>query len=254
MENIEDAITEISRQLRAAGLRVVDPFGPFKDAELVIYNIFQTDAKTGRPAAGDRTLIGYSKNQWWFQSWERTPGPGSETVEHWVPTVEEVIAVALRFYLGKSENIEGWLVPIHRHPGWEALRVRQLIARAQSLSQAEWDQVSRQFDEHYLQLVNEFGRSRRINRPGPWSWARWFACMAVLCEHEDPSSATLWIRRDLEEAFLVKEACPCCHSATLVRTSVPTHTNNYPHDHSTYKCIVCNQYSRRSGDRLVAQS
>ena len=240
-----DTIGEISRQLEAAGLKVVPPFGPFRGwTELIIYSRLQTNTQTGEEIGGERGVIGYSKEQWCFQSWERIPGPGEDTVEHRVSTMEEIITLTLHFFLGEPQHIEGWLVPFHRHPEWDVAHLRQVMAQAQSLSQAEWEQISHRFDEQYIQLVQEFGRSARMDRSGPWSWERWYACLAVALEHEDPSSPTLWIRRDLQEAFLVKQVCPVCHHPTLVRTSAPVHRWPPPPGFPTYTCQTCGQRSR----------
>ena len=240
-----DMIAEITRCLEAAGLKVVASFGPFKGwTELVVYGGFSIDPKTGWQLGGERATIGYQENCWCFQSWERIPGPGPETLEHHVSTGEEIVSVTQHFFLGEAQTIEGWLVPIHRHPEWNIPRLRQVIGQAQSLSQEEWNQVSQRFREQYIQLVQEFGRSIRTDRSGPWSWRRWYACMTVSLEHEDSSSPTLWIRRDLEEAFLVKEVCPVCHHPTLVRTSAPVQRWPPPPSFPTYTCQTCGQRSR----------
>jgi len=160
-----DMVAEIARCLETAGLKVAAPFGPFKGwTELVVYRSSRIDPKTGKQLDGERGTIGYSENRWCFQSWMRIPGPGDETLEHRVSTVEEIIAIVLQFFLGEPQNIEGWLVPTHRHPEWDIPRLRQIMAQAQSLSSGEWDQISQRFDEQYLQLVEEFGRSFRTDR------------------------------------------------------------------------------------------
>lgn len=229
-------------------------FGPFQRwADLVIYGNASLDPKTGAKVGGERGAIGYINHQWCFQSWERIPGPGSETVEYYASTAEEIIAVTVRFFGGKAETIEGWLVPMHRFTEWKRPRVDYAIKQAATLSPEEWGQVSRRFDEQYLQLVREYGRSASIARSGPWSWARWFACMVVLLEHENPSSLVLWIRRDLEEAFLVKERCPSCQSTTLIRTSLPMYMESLLTHTSTYKCKACDKSYRRSGEYLVVE-
>lgn len=248
-----DMIAEIARRLETAGLKVVTPFGPFRGwTELVVYGGFSIDPKTGRQLGGEMATIGYQKDLWCFQSWERIPGPGPETLERHVSTVEEVVSVTQQFFLGEPQKIEGWIVPFHRHPEWDIPRLYQVMAQAQSLSKAEWDQISQRFREQYIQLVQEFGRSIRTDRSGPWSWERWWACMTVSLEHEDPFLPTLWIRRDLKEAFLVKEVCPVCQSPTLVRTSAPVHLWPPPPGFPKYTCQTCGQHSWRSNGSLIA--
>lgn len=238
-----DMIAEITRHLETAGLRVLAPVGAFRGwTELMVSGGFSVDPKTDNDAG--YITLGYEEDLWVFQSWMRIPGPGAETIEHRVPTVEEIVAVTLQFFLGEPQHIDGWLVPFHRHPEWDAPRLRQVMSQAQSLSKAEWDQVSQRFREQYMQLVQEFGRGKRTNRSGPWSWNRWHACMTVNLEHEDPSSPTLWLRRDLEEAFLVKELCPVCHHPTLVRTSAPVHTWPPSPGFPKYTCQTCGQRSQ----------
>jgi hypothetical protein len=51
--------------------------------------------------------------------------------------MKEIITLTLHFFLGKPQHIEGWLVPFHRHPEWDVAHLRQVMAQAQSLSQAE---------------------------------------------------------------------------------------------------------------------
>ena len=60
-------VKEIARLLEAAGLMVMQPFGPYQGwTELIIWGNFERDRRTGKQIGGERGIIGYMNNQWYF--------------------------------------------------------------------------------------------------------------------------------------------------------------------------------------------
>jgi len=102
-------------------------------------------------------------------------------------------------------------VPKHRHPEWNEQRLRLAIVHAQPLSLSAWVQVRQHARERYdlLRLESDY---RLTNQPRTVSWDEWYSCLFVpivkrpLADYEKPShEETLWLRRDLLEAYLVQE-------------------------------------------------
>lgn len=152
-----DMLTEITSRLEAAGLQAKEPYGAHvRSADLMVYGIVPIDPQVGQQHNGQEVTIGYKDNLWCLTHRENIPGPGEETVEHYVSTVEEIINVALNFYFGEAQTIEGWLVPTHRYPEWDVARLHQAIEQARSPSRREWYVIDHSYLDRYTQLVQEF--------------------------------------------------------------------------------------------------
>lgn len=204
-------VEEITQQLQEAGLRVDAPFGPYRGwAEMLVCREMEQDP-TGIHLASEMGIISFATNRWYFRVWKSTPGPGPMDFEHEVTSVGELVALVRQFFLGESLTIEGWVVPMHRHPEWNESHLRLAIAQAQPLPFSTWKQVRQRAQEHYDRLLRE-SHPGLTNHPRTVSWHEWYQCLFVplvrwsLADHERPSHGeTLWIRRDLREAYLVQK-------------------------------------------------
>ena len=113
-----DASAAIARGLEAAGL-VVELRPPASGYALRVCSGSQTLPGSAITIFEDMGHIIARPGQWGFAHWMTCPGPGPEDLEYWVATAEELITVTTRFFLGEPCLIEGWVVPLHRHPDWD---------------------------------------------------------------------------------------------------------------------------------------
>ena len=206
-----DAVREIACQLREAGLIVEPPFGPYLGwADLIVFSGKEIHPE-GITSYRERGILSSLANHWRFLVWNSVPGPGPADFEHSVTSAGELVAVVLQFFLGEPLLIEGWVVPTHRHLEWSESHLRLAMAQAHPLSHSAWTQVSHRAREHYNRLLGE-SHLGLTNHPRSVSWNEWYQCLFVslvrrpLADHERLShEETLWIRRDLREAYLVQE-------------------------------------------------
>lgn len=200
-----DAVREIACQLREAELIVEAPFGPYLGwADLIVFSGKEIHPG-GIISYRERGIIRHVANHWRFIVWNSVPGPGPADFEHSVISAGELVPVVLQFFLGKPLTIEGWIVPKHRHLEWNESHLRLAIAQAQPLSHSAWTQVYQRAKKRYSSLLTS-SRLRTV------SWDEWYCCLFIplvkrpLEDHEHPShEEALWIRRDLQEAYLVQK-------------------------------------------------
>lgn len=234
-------LIEISRQLEEAGLEYRRR--PFLDSEAIQILHGKLDGLI--PAYEDSAWIWPLQDQWLFHYARSIPGPGPDDFEWGFSTPEEIIPFTQQFFLGQPVSLEEWLIPLHRHPEWNMERVRHSIAHALPLSEEAWHQTFSQAlaDRHRLFRESDHCQTRR---PREVKWEEWFACLFVAIEHDNPlHEETLYLRRDLEQAFLVKDKhCPSCPTSNLLRIG----WNSYWQP--TYFCSSCQQERRRSFEQF----
>ena len=246
-----DAIAAIARALEAAGVDVLST-SPASGYALRVFSGAQTLPEsdiTGFEFEDMGNIIS-RPGQWGFEHWITCPGPGPEDLEHWVATPEELITVTTRFFLGEPCLIEGWVVPLHRHPDWDESCLRRLVAQAQRLAPEEWYRLYEQTIEQYRRLLWE--RSPYFNtHPRAVGWEEWCACLFVPLEPEEARSGDiLWVRRDLEVAYRVSTRCPECGREAVVRTG----WRSWGRACASHVCLACDHSLIRPDPRVTAKS
>ncbi|HLZ59011.1 MAG TPA: hypothetical protein VKR06_18870 [Ktedonosporobacter sp.] len=230
-------LSEIARQLRQAGLEA--RLWPFKGNQALIAEAFSPNDH--RFNFSNRACIIESLGDQWIFHHEGigTPpggiGPSSDQIEYPVSTPEEIIAITLQFYLGKPLLIEEWIVPLHRHPEWNEHDLRHLLAHVQPLSPNAWDQVYAHSWETSESL------RKRLRQGQPVAWQEWLACWFVFIQHQTRVDDTLCLRRDLQEAFHVREMCPWCQQESLTGTR----------DRFGRRKLSCSQCERRDLEKYA---
>lgn len=70
------------------------------------------------------------------------PGPNEDATTFRTVKFEDVIAAADQYYFGKPIVVEGWRIPIHRHPQWKEDRVKKSIHWAPLVSKEDADRFA----------------------------------------------------------------------------------------------------------------
>ncbi|HVA46524.1 MAG TPA: hypothetical protein VNH11_09130 [Pirellulales bacterium] len=59
-------------------------------------------------------------------------------VRHPTDSLDSAIEVAWNYYFGEPVVLEGWIIPIHRHPAWDVNAIRAAWERQTALTADEW--------------------------------------------------------------------------------------------------------------------
>jgi hypothetical protein len=188
-ETLERAGLHVSLHAEAAGLvvgrREERVFGgsPEDDAEMTILE----DVARLRPSAGG----------WLFFKWAYAPGPGPHDLAYLAPTLELGVAVALNYYAGSPVLIDGWQVPLHKHPEWRPETVAERVAAARRGDAAMWARQLEHTDRRHAFLFGApDGRTAH-------SWPEIAGVSWTCMRHGASADEILWLRRDLSEAWIV---------------------------------------------------
>lgn len=194
-------LQEIVQRLRRAGLKVSQK-AVFGRPGCVVYSRWEEDVGADTVLIADVSHIWRERGVWYFRQWREGPLPGPDDIEFDTLDGDELVDAVLSRYQGEATELGHWLVPLHRHPEWDLLLIRNLIDQATQLDKSRWHQVLRQ---HQLAMqyalsaptVTEEEILRTI-------LANSFSFAASTREAEQ----TLFIRRDLGAAYIVPIAPP----------------------------------------------
>ncbi|MEY4563553.1 MAG: hypothetical protein RLZZ618_2830 [Pseudomonadota bacterium] len=144
---------------------------------------------------GDRSLdISQSETGYTVSSWECTPGPGDDDFIVTLRTLEEALLVAWNYCFAQSIEISGWKVPLHRRPDWSLPKLQYRLANAALVSTAQLD------------VVRDTRRRRALADPAQREVGLALAerTQFLLAGVHAGSGDKLYLRRDMEEAYVVK--------------------------------------------------
>jgi hypothetical protein len=129
---------------------------------------------------------------WVLWLWDYLPGPGPTDFVSSCTSLNQAMKIILDFYFGAPTIIDGWVVPLQRHPQLVQSSVREAIQRA----------VPRT-DSAFQALVDEY---RQRHPRSTWRdrlWATVFQISFLTIPHQHDPAKTLFLRRDLQEAFMI---------------------------------------------------
>ncbi len=152
------------------------------------------------------TVLQLEGGTWRFRRWEHAPGPGPDDVELVVPGFEEAVATVLRWYFGEPVRIGGWRIDAHKHPEWDVGKLERAVLGARPLPVSEWLRLQEEARATYVDLLSaNIPKWREGGGPPEFPWETVLPLMFIPVRHPDPPRRTLWLRRDLEEAFIVEQ-------------------------------------------------
>jgi hypothetical protein len=149
-----------------------------------------------------RGLLYFENNLWVFRVWDHIPGPGPDDFAYGYQDLNRAVDAALTFYEGEATQIGDWLVPLHRHPYLNVDAVRAVINDAKPIAEAVFNDLNK---ERSTQIAAD----DRRGHPGQMQAVTPQALMRqqfIQCNPLNPAQATLFLRRDAEEAYLLTPA------------------------------------------------
>jgi hypothetical protein len=133
------------------------------------------------------------KGEWVFQEWEMIPGPGRDDFRIVYQSHAEYARAVENFVSGSPTTIDGWIVPLHKHPELTLEGVQYAIADAVNVSCEAFERIEE--DRHRRIYYHPlFGRTR-------WEWA--LQTQFLTCKHISEPAVTLRLRRDMQETYIV---------------------------------------------------
>jgi hypothetical protein len=131
-------------------------------------------------------------SQWVFTNWQSVPGPGMNDFQCEFDTLEQSAEVAEQYYFGQPLIIDGWVVPLHRHPELNPLVAETAIAN-----------VSEMAGEAFMVLKKQMFESIWGFPPGSLRYEKVLQSTFLSIRHATDDSVTLCLRRDGAEAYII---------------------------------------------------
>jgi hypothetical protein len=134
----------------------------------------------------------HAKQRWVFEMWERVPGPDESDFICRFSSLEDAVKAVQAFYFGSPTNVDGWLIPLHRHPELSRADVQYAIENAINVGQDAFEGIAER-------------RQRRITGNRIFGADRWTLALQyqfLTIKHDTNTYVVLQLRRDLQEAIL----------------------------------------------------
>lgn len=138
-------------------------------------------------------MIYSEKGHWGFRKWDYAPGPGPDDIDFQTETLEQAVYALLNYYLGKPMILNKWIIPIHKHPEWDAERLIAVVKSGISITLDEWETIHSEYVNKRIKLRS-------------YPLAEIFACLFNPIAHSEDSSLILYLRRDLNAAYIVRSS------------------------------------------------
>ena len=131
--------------------------------------------------------------RWMFEMWERVPGPDESDFICSFPSLEDAIKAIQAFYFGLPTSMDGWLIPLHRHPELSQADVQYAIENAVNVGEDGFEGIA---ERRRLRITGNriFGTDR---------WMLALQCQFLTIKHGTKTNLVLRLRRDLQEAYIV---------------------------------------------------
>lgn len=133
---------------------------------------------------------------WIFEVWDCIPGPAESDFHCTYFTREEAESAVRMFLHGEPTNINGWIVPFHRHPELTIEGVNDAIANSIHVSQKTFDGIAERRKkriEHYYWV---HGWRKYV-------WERTYQSQFLEITHQSNKAIVLQLRRDMQECYII---------------------------------------------------
>lgn len=134
-----------------------------------------------------------AKQRWVFELWERVPGPDESDFICRFPSFEDAVQAVQTFYFGSPTTMDGWLLPLHRHPELSRADVQYAIENAVNVGQDAFEGIA---ERRRLRITGN-----RIFGTDHWALALQYQFLTI--KHGTNTDVVLQLRRDLQEAYIV---------------------------------------------------
>lgn len=123
--------------------------------------------------------------------WDYIPGPHYDDFWWQYKTQAEAFEAAYNYYFGSPTLIDDWLIPFHSHPELNVGQVKVAIAKSVITNAKDFEAAAQE---------------RRIRLGNDWvGWPQALKWHFLTCSHQLDYKITLRLRRDMQEAFIVRE-------------------------------------------------
>lgn len=143
------------------------------------------------------SYLSFQNGMWVFEIWNRIPEPDESDIHCTYSTYEEAARAVSAFLYGAPTIINGWIIPLHRHPELTIEGVKNAIASAMHISQDTFAGIAerrRQRIEHYYWV---HGWRKHV-------WERTYQSQFLAIAHQSNKKVMLRLRRDMQECYTVK--------------------------------------------------
>lgn len=114
-------------------------------------------------------------------------------------TLGQAVDAVINYHLGQPEIIDTWRIPTHQHPEWSKDSLTSVISQAKQISSKEWGKLRGKFHKQEGDLIESVNSGKQVGDNA------FEATQLISAPHESNQDQTLWIRRDLAEAFIVSK-------------------------------------------------
>jgi hypothetical protein len=135
----------------------------------------------------------HAKQRWVFEMWERVPGPDESDFICRFSSLEDAVWAVQAFYFGSPTNMDGWLIPLHRHPELSRADVQYAIENAVNVDQDAFEGIAERRQRRII--------GNRIFGTDRWTLALQYQFLTI--KHNTNTNKVLQLRRDLQEAYIV---------------------------------------------------
>lgn len=168
------------------------------DGEQVNVIRYPSDGRTGEDVSiADPAFVEYAESQWSFRNDPPVVfgGMNPSAVRHTTDSLDSTIEVAWNYYFGGPLLLDGWIIPLHRHPAWNSEAIRAAWRRQTVLTAKEWgDRVKKDL----AALERHEWRSDREPNVNPFAFCQ-LASTA-------PQTFSIFLRMDCREVCRVEHS------------------------------------------------
>jgi hypothetical protein len=162
---------------------------PIEDAVLNLGYLLPASRALGYHPFWDWRL---QTDAWVVWLWDYLPGPGPTDFVWSCASLNQAMSLMLDFYFGTPTIIGGWAVPLHRHPELSLPKVCDTIGRAVPIT-----------DSAFQVLRDEYRQREPRSSWQDQPWFKVFQISFLTIPHQHDPTLTLFLRRDVQEAFIV---------------------------------------------------
>lgn len=142
--------------------------------------------------------------QWVLSLFSYIPGPGPTDFMASFATLEAIAPVVINYYFGQNAEVNGWTVPLHRHPELSYQSVYQAIGQAVSINADTFKRIAKErYHVWESKLPNEAAWNRESELPNAVAWEWLLQCQFLKIAHASEAAQVLQLRRDLKEVYIV---------------------------------------------------
>jgi hypothetical protein len=145
----------------------------------------------------DMCTVTYRNNKWMMIHDEGVPTMDADDCICEFETLDEAVEASKKYLMGKPELLEGWNVPLHKHPDWNRNQIVTLINHAEHFPEGLWKPFREYLEKEENNLISAANMGHEVKNKA------FDAVQVIPVRHSNNPKQTLWIFRDLKQAAIV---------------------------------------------------